>query len=172
MGERGLPQAAGKAPAEQALPTKGPAKPSKKPADASSNRVIKAGWAGCCSAWLTCPLPSIFADAPTTAGQCSAEHAVQQSRSAAGADYPRADVLRSQVNGALLDMTGFHTLRNEFEPEHDNAAENSMAELEFREDDTEVCQQAPADGLLSSSLSCEHTGRCPTSKSSGCCSGC
>ena len=43
-----------------------------------------------------------------------------------------------QVNGVLLDMTGFHTLRNEFEPEHDNAAETSMAELEFREDDSEV----------------------------------
>ena len=43
-----------------------------------------------------------------------------------------------QVNGVLLDMTGCHTLRNEFEPEHDNAAENSMAELEFREDDLEV----------------------------------
>ena len=43
-----------------------------------------------------------------------------------------------QVNGALLDMTGFHTRRNEFEPEWDNAAEYAMAELEFREDDTEV----------------------------------
>ena len=41
VGERGLPQAAGKAPAEKALPMKGPAKPNAAPADKSSSRVIK-----------------------------------------------------------------------------------------------------------------------------------
>ena len=48
-----------------------------------------------------------------------------------------------QVNGALVDMTGFHPRRNEFEPEWDNAAECNMAELEFREDDTEVWGCSP-----------------------------
>ena len=37
-----------------------------------------------------------------------------------------------------MDMTGFHPRRNEFEPEWDNAAECGMAELDFREEDTEV----------------------------------
>ena len=50
-------------------------------------------------------------------------------------------------------MTGFHTLRNEFEPEYDNAAESSMAELEFREDDTEVWQSCSRK-VLACALQC------------------
>ena len=61
-----------------------------------------------------------------------------------------------QVNGVLLDMTGFHTLRNEFEPEHDNAAESSMAELEFREDDSEV--RLHVQGIPACSVSCIYPG--------------
>ena len=36
-------------------------------------------------------------------------------------------------------MAGFHIKRQEFEPEYDNEAEMIVADMEFNDDDTEVC---------------------------------
>ena len=61
-GERGLPQQGGKATAgDQAQSSKGPAKPGAKPADASSNRVIKVSLHRAAAAPL---LPAAFPPLP------------------------------------------------------------------------------------------------------------
>ena len=44
----------------------------------------------------------------------------------------------AQVHGNQVEITGFQARRNEFEPEYDNAAESIVADLEFKEDDTEA----------------------------------
>lgn len=38
----------------------------------------------------------------------------------------------------IVALAGFHTKRQEFEPEYDNEAEMIVADMEFKEDDTEV----------------------------------
>ena len=43
-----------------------------------------------------------------------------------------------QVLGNQVEITGYQARRSEFEPEYDNAAEAMVADLDFKEDDTEV----------------------------------
>ncbi|KAK9785179.1 hypothetical protein WJX73_004995 [Symbiochloris irregularis] len=43
-----------------------------------------------------------------------------------------------KVFGNQVEITGYQARRNEFEPEYDNAAEAIVADLEFKEDDTEA----------------------------------
>ena len=43
-----------------------------------------------------------------------------------------------QVQGNQVEITGFQARINKFEPEYDNAAEAIIADLEFKEDDSEV----------------------------------
>lgn len=38
----------------------------------------------------------------------------------------------------VVALAGFHIKRQEFEPEYDNEAEMIVADMEFKEDDTEV----------------------------------
>lgn len=38
----------------------------------------------------------------------------------------------------MVALAGFHIKRQEFEPEYDNEAEVIVADMEFKEDDTEV----------------------------------
>ena len=38
----------------------------------------------------------------------------------------------------MVALAGFHIKRQEFEPEYDNEAEMIVADMEFKEDDTEV----------------------------------
>lgn len=38
----------------------------------------------------------------------------------------------------MIALAGFHIKRQEFEPEYDNEAEMIVADMEFRDDDTEV----------------------------------
>lgn len=38
----------------------------------------------------------------------------------------------------MVALAGFHIKRQEFEPEFDNEAEMIVAEMDFKEDDTEV----------------------------------
>ena len=38
----------------------------------------------------------------------------------------------------MVALAGFHIKRQEFEPEYDNEAEMIVADMEFRDDDTEV----------------------------------
>ena len=40
----------------------------------------------------------------------------------------------------VVALAGFHIKRQEFEPEYDNEAEMIVADMEFKEDDTEVSQ--------------------------------
>lgn len=40
----------------------------------------------------------------------------------------------------MVALAGFHIKRQEFEPEYDNEAEMIVADMEFKEDDTEVSQ--------------------------------
>lgn len=54
--------------------------------------------------------------------------------------------------GTYSELTGYNAKRHEFEPEYDQDAELLIAELEFKEDDTEVSQplsQASAEVSLS-----------------------
>lgn len=39
----------------------------------------------------------------------------------------------------MIALAGFHIKRQEFEPEYDNEAEMIVADMEFNDDDTEVC---------------------------------
>ena len=38
----------------------------------------------------------------------------------------------------MIALAGFHIKRQEFEPEYDNEAEMIIADMEFKEDDTQV----------------------------------
>jgi len=42
----------------------------------------------------------------------------------------------------VVALAGFHIKRQEFEPEYDNEAEMILADMEFRDDDTEVGMHA------------------------------
>lgn len=43
-----------------------------------------------------------------------------------------------QAAHEVVALAGFHIKRQEFEPEYDNEAEMIVADMEFRDDDTEV----------------------------------
>ena len=43
-----------------------------------------------------------------------------------------------QVGLQQAELTGYHPKRKEFEPEYDNDAESLIADLDFRDEDTEV----------------------------------
>ena len=43
-----------------------------------------------------------------------------------------------QAAHEVIALAGFHIKRQEFEPEYDNEAEMIVADMEFRDDDTEV----------------------------------
>lgn len=42
------------------------------------------------------------------------------------------------AHSEVVALAGFHIKRQEFEPEYDNEAEMIVADMEFKEDDTEV----------------------------------
>lgn len=44
-----------------------------------------------------------------------------------------------QAAHEVIALAGFHIKRQEFEPEYDNEAEIIVADMEFNDDDTEVC---------------------------------
>lgn len=47
-----------------------------------------------------------------------------------------------QAAHEVVALAGFHIKRQEFEPEYDNEAEMIVADMEFRDDDTEVGMHA------------------------------
>ena len=47
-------------------------------------------------------------------------------------------LLLQQAAHEVVALAGFHIKRQEFEPEYDNEAEMIVADMEFKEDDTEV----------------------------------
>lgn len=47
-----------------------------------------------------------------------------------------------QAAHEVVALAGFHIKRQEFEPEYDNEAEMILADMEFRDDDTEVGMHA------------------------------
>ena len=47
-----------------------------------------------------------------------------------------------QAAHEVVALAGFHIKRQEFEPEYDNEAEMVVADMEFRDDDTEVSMHA------------------------------
>ncbi len=46
-----------------------------------------------------------------------------------------------QAAHEVVALAGFHIKRQEFEPEYDNEAEMIVADMEFKDDDTEVRPQ-------------------------------
>lgn len=48
----------------------------------------------------------------------------------------------SKLEGSsLMDLSGYNLKRQEFDPEYDNDAENLLADMEFKETDTEEEQE-------------------------------
>ena len=64
-----------------------------------------------------------------------------------------------QAAHEVIALAGFHIKRQEFEPEYDNEAEMIVADMEFRDDDTEVnfyvfCYTANSKSVISPAQKC------------------
>ncbi|GBG73232.1 hypothetical protein CBR_g12949 [Chara braunii] len=70
------------------------------------------------------------------AGRLCASDSHGQSRRSLGGKKPKA--AHEDVKIQLTDQSGYNPKRDEFEPEYDNDAELPLAEMEFRDTDTEL----------------------------------